>query len=546
MKLAVLSNVTMAPLEGFFPGAVFSEYNQYIQELIHHDLIRTHDPDVVWLHLEAKEMAGDFYFQMFGNERAQAERTVLEQADQWISLLVNTAGKHPDICFIVSTLVFPPDQPGAYLADAPMAALEDALNTRLKNAAGEHSNVLVLDINQRIFRSHGWGEIVDPRFWYLGRIPYTQKGFESFAREITQLTHAHRGKSKKVLVLDLDNTLWGGVVGEDGLDGIALSEDGMGKAFRDFQREIKALQSMGVLLTLCSKNNGADALEVFDAHPMMVLEKQDLAAMEINWEPKAANIQRLAHRLNLGLDAFVFIDDNPVERELVRTTLPQVIVPEFPKEPTDLASWFLQEVVLAHFPKRNLTREDLGKTEQYQKNAQRKDLAQTLDMDTFIQNLNISLTIHDTPQNLVHRLAQMTQKTNQFNLTTRRYTETDIQDFMAAGDCAIFALEYEDKFGKEGIVGEAIVRREGKIARLDTFLLSCRVIGRRVEEDFFRHIIRHLPGEIETVLGEYIPTLKNTMVEDFYPRMGLTPQPGDGPHQFTGSISALLQSMEEK
>ena len=427
-----------------------------------------------------------------------------------------------------------------------MTALEDKLNNQLKKAVQGLANVLILDMGQRILRCHGWDGITDPKFWYLGRIPYSHKGFEAMAREITQLVRAHRGQSKKVLVLDLDNTLWGGVVGEEGISGIALSEDGVGKAFRDFQREIKALKSMGVLLTLCSKNNEADALEVFESHPMMVLKKQDLAAMEINWEPKAANIQRLAHRLGLGLDAFVFIDDNPVEREWVQTSLPQVSVPDFPKDPTDLVPWFLQKVVLSHFPKRYLTREDLGKTEQYQKNAQRHDLAQTLDMDTFIQNLDIKLTLHTQPTDLAQRLAQMTQKTNQFNLTTRRYTEADIQNFMAAKDCSIFALEYEDKFGKEGIVGEAIVRREGKTARLDTFLLSCRVIGRRVEKDFFHRILDHLKEETDTILGEYIPSPKNTMVGDFYPGLGLTPLPGETIHRFTGEISPLLKRLETK
>ena len=538
MKLALLSNVNMEPMKTFFPQAVFTGFNQYMKELLTQELIQAETPETVWLHLDARELAGDRFHAIPGEEGVLEEQT-----REWVGLLAQCARDFPTTTFLVSNLVFPPDNHAGLLAPAPFTELENRLNALLAQEIQEQPNVLVLDVRQRVFLRHGFEQIMDERFWYLGRIPYAQKGFEALAREVNQLLDAHRGKQKKVLVLDLDNTLWGGVVGEEGPLGVDLSEDGMGKAFRDFQKEIKAQKGMGALLALCSKNNRDDAMEVFKKNPMMVLRPEDFSTMEINWEPKAVNIQNMAQTLNLGLDAFVFIDDNPVERELVKTTLPQVTVPEFPKDPTALPTWFLESVVYPHFAKRHLTAEDRKKTEQYQKNAQRNTLAQSLDMESFIQNLDIKLTFHINPEEQVRRLAQMTQKTNQFNLTTRRYTEADLRRFVQSPDFHVFSLEYEDKFGKEGVIAHAIARMEGETARLDTFLLSCRVIGRQVEDRFFLDILKALPPEINTIAGEYIPTPKNGMTAEFYPGQGLSPA---GDQVFTGTVAALINTLDRK
>ncbi len=537
MKLAVLSNVNMEPLKTFFPESVFSGYNQYMAELISHGLIKAQAPETVWLHLEAREMAGDLYYQL-----PKEADTLLAQAGQWMAQLRETAHAFPKISFVVSSLVFPPRRHTSYLAQDGVAQMEEALNRRLAEVLRDLPNALVLDIKPLLL-ARGFDQILAPRFWYLGRIPYTHTGFELLSRALTQALAAHKGQQKKVLVLDLDNTLWGGVVGEDGVSGIALSEDGMGKAYRDFQREIKAQQDKGVLLALCSKNNEADALEVLETHPMMVLKKEDFVAMEINWEPKAANIQRMANQLSLGLESFVFIDDNPVEREMVQTTLPQVTVPDFPTEPTLLPSWFLDQVVYPCFPRHFLTREDQDKTAQYKKRSQRQALSQNLDMDAFIQSLDIRLTVLRDPTDHVQRLAQMTQKTNQFNPTTRRYTQADIQAFIADPQIRVLALDYQDKFGKEGIVGLTIVRLEGDTADVDSFLLSCRVIGRRVEDRLFAALVKEIAPNAATLTAHYIPTEKNPLVADLYPRLGLTPDP-DTPNRYTGKISSLIKEME--
>jgi FkbH-like protein len=263
--------------------------------------------------------------------------------------------------------------------------------------------------------------------------------------------------------LDLDNTLWGGIIGEDGIEGIKLSEDGIGKVYRDFQFLIKGLKDIGIPLGIVSKNNINDAKEVFEKHPMMVLKFEDFIIKKINWNNKVDNIKEIAKELNLGVDSFVFIDDNPVERDIVRQYLPEVVVPDFPeKEITELPEWFINEIIYNYFARTTLTEEDKEKTEQYKSNLERKKLMKKLNIDDFIDSLKIKLNFYVNDKRFIERTAQQTQKTNQFNLTTRRYTVMDIEKFINSEEYIVFNLEYEDKFGNEGIIGTAIVKLEEK------------------------------------------------------------------------------------
>jgi FkbH-like protein len=344
------------------------------------------------------------------------------------------------------------------------------------------------------------------------------------ANEIQNVLVCLQGKTKKVLILDLDNTLWGGVLGEEGWENVHLSEEGVGKIFVDFQKKIKQLKEMGVLLVSCSKNNETDVREMFEKHPDMQLNWDDFILHKINWERKSENIAKFAESLQLGLDSMVFIDDSQQERELIKQTFPQVEVPEFPQDIALLNQWFVLDVVYPFFPKKQLTEEDKEKTTQYKRNISRSEIQKTLSFDEYLQSLNIHLTIAEPANSQLSRVTQLTQKTNQFNLTGKRYTDGEIAAIYSNKQYRIYVCEYEDKFGKEGIVGCAILHIENEKATVDTFLLSCRVLGRNVENDFLKHILLEIKQKgIKRVEGIYHATEKNIAAQDFYKKNGFLP-----------------------
>ena len=322
-------------------------------------------------------------------------------------------------------------------------------------------------------------------------------------------------------MLDLDNTLWRGIIGEDGIDGIKLGDEGIGRAYHDFQKLIKILKHKGILLSVCSKNNLADVREVFETNKFMELKESDFAAFKINWENKVKNIKDTAAELNLGIDSFVFIDDNPFEREMVKSELPQVTVPEFPKDPAELCRWFI-DLSFKYFNSSTILSEDRARTEIYQADSRRKELQKSsVTLEDFYSSLNMNAIIRVNSRDSFKRIAQLTQKTNQFNLTTRRYTENETLDLMKNNDRMVLSLKLNDRFGSNGIVGVLIVKIKDDSSYIDTFLMSCRVIGRMVEDSFISYMAEILRAKgIINVIGEYIPTKKNSLVKDLYKRFG--------------------------
>jgi FkbH-like protein len=422
--------------------------------------------------------------------------------------------------------------------EASLKAMEARMNARLAAVASARPNLLVFDLDV-MFRRHGEDALVSNAFWYAGRIRYTAKMFDLLAQTIRRALNAHAQRSRKVLVLDLDNTLWGGIVGEVGPLGITLSQDGAGRCYRDFQRALKAIRKVGVLLVALSKNNAADVDEVFDQNPNMILKREDFAIVRANWQSKAENMVGIADALNLGIDSFVFIDDNPVEREQVARFLPEVAVPTFPSRPEDLPNWFLREVAPAYFGKYAITAEDATKTEQYRANEARQRMAASFDLDGYLAELGIECAIHVDMENQLVRAAQMTQKTNQFNLTSRRYEVTDLARFVQSKEHAVLMLDYRDRFGDEGSVALAIVDlAEG---RVDTFLTSCRVIGRKVEDRLLDKAIELCRARgHQKIVGEYIPSKKNQLAANFYEIHGFEPSAAfaDGRKIYERAINA--------
>lgn len=416
------------------------------------------------------------------------------------------------------------------------------LSKYMYSLSEKYPNIKVLDLSD-FTKNYSLNELLDWKFYYLSDMILNPKLTRDFQQWLTRNLDVIKGIRKKCLVLDCDNTLWGGVVGEDGIDGIKIGNIYPGSSFRDFQLALVEAAKQGVILTLCSKNNEEDVLEVFDKHPDMILRREHIAAFRINWQNKARNIQELASELSIGEDSMVFIDDNPVERLLVKETLPHLSVGDFPAKEYNLLAFF-KKLYTEHFLIYSLTNEDKAKTQQYIENAKRSQLKNaSLNVDDYLASLDISLDFQLVNEFNLTRIAQMTQKTNQFNLTTRRYTEVDLQKFIAQ-DAIISCLGVEDRFGDNGITVASILKIYAEHAVIDSFLLSCRILGRGIEIAYLRYLLNMLfERGVKIVFASYIPSTKNRQTESFYDSLGfeLIKTRADGTKDYKLSLSAKFE-----
>ena len=371
-------------------------------------------------------------------------------------------------------------------------------------------------------RRLGTATLHDPRLWYLARMRLNPAGLAALAELLARHVAAGRGGARKVAAVDLDGVLWGGVVGEAGVHGIELGEEGIGLAFQDFQRELLALRDVGVLLALCSKNNEQDAHEVFARHPAMVLRREHFAAERVNWQDKATNLRERAGELNLGLDSFVFLDDNPVEREWVRRALPAVAVPELPADPAERPGALR---LAPDFQRIALTDADRGRAGAYRAERGRRELATAVvSFEEYLVSLEQQATIEPVSEVSLARAAQLCQRTNQFNLTTRRHTLADLEAMLCDPEMELYTLAVSDRFGDSGITGLAIVRIGEEEAEVDTFLMSCRILGRRLEDALLAFVAERASVRgARGLLGRFQPTAKNGQVADFYATRGFEP-----------------------
>ncbi len=376
---------------------------------------------------------------------------------------------------------------------------------------------------ERFVRVLGENESMDYRFWYMSKAPFKKGFLELYARELVTIANALKGKSRKCLILDCDNTLWGGIVGEDGLRGLKLDRHTYpGNIFYEFQKSILRLHERGILIAICSKNNEQDVWDVLKGHPDCLLKREHLSAWRINWDDKATNISSLAEELNLGTDSFVFVDDNPVECGLIRDMLPEVTVLQVPEKlytyPLLLNRDRLFDVLA-------VSSEDRQRSQMYRAEASRKhEQAKFETVGQYLASLLISIAVHPATADEVARVAQLTQKTNQFNLTTRRYSEARIAALRRNPDWAVMSLLVRDKFGESGLTGVLIARREGVEGIVDSLLMSCRILGRTIEQVFVLEsfaVLERLWG-IKTWRAEFIPTRKNQQVAGFWRSIGFT------------------------
>ncbi|GBF48845.1 NLI interacting factor-like phosphatase [Leptospira ryugenii] len=394
----------------------------------------------------------------------------------------------------------------------------DNLNQFLRSNAP--NNFHLIDLN-RIFEKISVKQSADWRFFYSSKALYTVDFYKEYVEQISLYILSTYGKAKKVICLDCDNTLWKGIIGEDGIFGIECSADSKsGIYFEEVQYLLLELARNGVILCLVSKNNEEDVNQVFQQKKEMILKEEHIVLKKINWNDKASNIKDIAKELNLGLDSFVFIDDSDFEINLVREQLPEVTSIQVPKKLYEYPQ--LIRSVTRLFFKKNTSVEDQNRTKLYKQELERDSLKKSFEtIDDYLKSLNLKLRILKNDSETLPRIAQLTQKTNQFNLTTYRYTDADIEKFHKDPNIDLFAFSLEDKFGDYGLTGVSIVKYETNLAQIDTFLMSCRILGRKAEDAFIQYLLEDIKNKgVNSVKADFIKTEKNQQVENLYERFG--------------------------
>ena len=374
-------------------------------------------------------------------------------------------------------------------------------------------NLFIIDLDV-IYSKLGYENIFDSRNWYYSHLRLSQKGIQITDEAFSSVINRSLEPEKKLLILDCDNTLWGGVIGEDDLNGLIIGNEGIGLAYKEFQLAIKKLKSEGLILAICSKNYEKDVNFVFENHKEMVLTKNDIVISKINWDEKTENIKNIANDLSIGLNSIVFWDDNPLEREKVKIALPEVCVVEVPKE-INLWPQLILESNL--FAKSNLSKEDITKTEQYKMREKFKKIEKkTFNKFKFLKQIGLKPSIKKLTTNDLSRAIQLCKKTNQFNLSTKRYSEKDLLIFLQDNSYDLFIISAVDRFGDHGKIGLAIIKYQIDNAFLDSFILSCRILGRYIEFWLLQTLINKIKQKkIGTLLIEYKKTERNVIVKDF-------------------------------
>ncbi|MEO7649447.1 MAG: HAD-IIIC family phosphatase [Bryobacteraceae bacterium] len=506
-SVAILRSFTVEPVVPLLRAAAFAagidltvhlgDFNAYAQEMLDPaSSLYRFAPDVVIL-------------------AAQSYRS--EDLSAWIQVFRG----HSSARLILHT-VESPAVPRRGVLDSQIEASEwtavQDLNRAIRALAREHPGVYVLDYDALTAR-HGRTQWRDERKWLTMRMPIAAGCLIHLANDWMRFLHPLTGRIAKVAAVDLDNTLWGGVIGEDGMEGVRIGAEYPGAAYLAVQRALLDFRERGILLAVCSKNNPDEALAALESHPEMLLRPHHFSAMRINWQSKAGNLREIAEELNVGLDSVTFIDDNPVERGEVRRHAPEVIVIELPASPMDYAQTLRDS---PYFERLSLSAEDARRSEYYAAEKDRKQLqGAATSPEEFYRSLEQEVEVAAVTPMTLARVAQLTQKTNQFNLTTRRYSEPELTEKMSLPGHRIYSLRVKDRFADNGLVGVAILRDDGCICEIDTLLLSCRVIGRTVETAFLSRLADLARDRrVQRLEGWFLPTRKNAPAGDFYSRHG--------------------------
>ncbi len=509
--------------------AAVAPFGQVAQALLQGPTPDTSDFAVVWTRPEAAVPA---FARLLAHEPVDSE-ALRADVDAFVQLLARGAASWRAL--FVPTWTLPPARRGLGLIDARPGGATRALadmNQRLMERLAAVGNAFVLDAQRWTVVGGRGGQ--NPRAWFVGKVAFGDAVLAEASRDLKAALRGLSGGASKLVVLDLDDTLWGGIVGDVGWQGLRLGgHDPVGEALVSFQHQLKALTRRGVVLAVVSKNEEATALEAMRSHPEMVLKPEDLVGWRINWQDKARNIAELVAELNLGLQSVVFIDDNPVERGRVRETLPEVLVPDWPEDKLLYPSALAQ---LRCFDVPAVSREDAERTQLYASERARQTLMdQVGSMDDWLEKLDIRVTVEPLGPGNLARTAQLLNKTNQMNLATRRLTEPELVAWAAAPGRSLWAVSVADRFGDAGLTGIVSVEVSGATARVVDYVLSCRVMGRRVEEAMVHLAVETArSGGATSLEARLLPTKKNKPCLDFWLRSGLE---SPGPEQFRWKVS---------
>jgi FkbH-like protein len=534
VRIAVLSTYTTellrdywdfhALLHGLELDIYSADYGQVAQEFRDSSKLATFAPDVTYILMQWHDIVP-----ALGDPTHALNET---EKDELIGLLcsglrdlIAAARSAVDGTIVVSFL--PPTGPSGLGSHDVMTEYSDlAFRSKMKQVVqrllSQEFAAVHFDDGDELAATAGLAGWFDPRLWYSSRFPFSVAATNLFIHRLVRFPVLMNTPKLKCIVLDCDNTLWGGIIGEDGMSGIALGSEYPGACYMAFQRRLLDFLYRGYLLAICSKNNTDDVLRVLREHPSMLLREDAFAALRIGWEPKPDNLRSMSEELQLGLDSFLFVDDSPHECRMMRTVLPEVRVATVPEKPIQVPTCLdhLQELEVLSY-----TDEDRTRSGMYVQNRERTAMAVMCgDLTQYLTSLEMRMIISRDDEEHVPRLAQLTQKTNQFNLTTKRYGEDEILPLVSDPDWLVADFSLSDIFGESGIVGLLLASgMTGENVNVDTFLMSCRVIGRKAEEAFLQVILRHLwQAGKHTVTGAYVPTSKNALVKSFWQDQGFT------------------------
>ena len=536
VKLGIVSNGTMdlmysmlfiaALRHGVLLDIVGSDFDQALQEAVDpQSHLNQSNLDMVLISLDYRG-----YRFAYNTYSVNKEGFDAEEAHSYLTQIVEGFRQHSGVNSIVQTLAKPPvSLLGSLDKSLPqtLANTIDEFNRKIVKTCSESSSYL-FDVGA-IAADFGNQRWFDERQWLLSRIPFSHDALPVYGERLGALLGAIRGKSKKCLVLDLDNTVWGGVIGDDGMDGIVVGEGNpVGEAHLSLQRYALELKEHGIVLAVCSKNDEKNAIEPFRDHPDMLLKEQDIAVFVANWNDKASNLKYIAQTLNIGIDALVFVDDNPAEREIIRQMLPSVGVPELPNDP----ALYTRTVCQAnYFEAVTFNQEDKLRAEQYRQNSQRQALLSSSEgIEDYLNSLEMKGSVKPFDKLGRKRITQLINKTNQFNLTTKRYTEEQVEQFEHSKDHVTMQIRLRDRFGDNGMISVVIGEVHGDALEIDSWLMSCRVIKRDLEKLVCDQLVEAAKSlNLANVKGTYIPTAKNQLVENHYRELGfdLVEQKGD-------------------
>ena len=532
IKIYVLSNFTINPIKQFLEVELYNNkvnaeillggYDQYYQEVFDEkSKLYSSEPQAIVLALDFMKLFPEIEDNFHALSFDSKNNLIQDRLNLFKSIIQQLRKKTNALILINNFYLRKAVKDGILDVKSELGIKEFILKFNLEaiQLCKNEINVFLVDSDKVV--ANGGVESFDRKMEFMADLLLSNQALLNLSKEYARYIKSMKGIIKKCLIFDLDNTLWGGVIGEDGINGISLGTSYPGNTFLEFQKAILNLYNKGFILAINSKNNFEDAIEVFRKHPNMVLKEEHFSILKINWQDKATNMREIVHELNIGLDSLVFFDDNPSERALIKQELPEVLVVNLSE---DSSTYRDSLENLFAFDLLKITEEDKKRNQMYSQQKKRKELETSSNsMEEFLTNLEIKVNISDCDSFSLSRVTQMINKTNQFNLTTKRYDGSQMQTFFENQNYKIYIVKVKDKFGDYGITALAIIKKEEEVWIIDSFLLSCRVIGKTIEKALLQQIIEDAKKEnVKILKGKFIPTEKNKPCSTFYQENGFS------------------------